>query len=91
MEEHVAGASIGPTGLCIIGKQFKTLKTQDRWFYENREFWNNDAKFEQVKKLDLATIMCLAFGDTDKVPDMPFIADGFDSMAKRVKWSAAAV
>ena len=49
----------------------------DRWFYENREFWNNDAKFEQVKKLDLATIMCLAFGDTDKVPDMPFIADGF--------------
>ena len=49
----------------------------DRWFYENREFWNNDAKFEQVKKLDLATIMCLAFGDTDTVPDMPFIADGF--------------
>jgi hypothetical protein len=51
--------------------------TQDRWFYENREFWNNDAKFEQVKQLDLATIMCLAFGDTDKVPDMPFVADGF--------------
>ena len=30
MEKHLDGAAIGPTGACIIGKQFKTLKTQGR-------------------------------------------------------------
>jgi peroxidase len=30
MEQHVSGGSLGPTGICILGKQFKTLKTQGK-------------------------------------------------------------
>ena len=75
MEEHLEGASTGPTGACVQLKQFKQTKTQDRWFYENHDFWNTRAKFDQVKKFDVATVMCYVLENMENVPDMPFLPE----------------
>jgi len=85
MEEHLEGASTGPTGACVQLKQFKQTKTQDRWFYENHDFWNTRAKFDQVKKFDVATVMCYVLENMETVPDMPFLAEGSRILGKTRK------
>jgi len=85
MEQHLEGASTGPTGSCVQLKQFKHSKTQDRWFYENHDFWNNDAKFDQIKKFDVATVMCYVLENMETVPDMPFLAEGSKILGKSRK------
>ncbi|CBY23580.1 unnamed protein product [Oikopleura dioica] len=85
MEEHLEGASTGPTASCVQLKQFKQSKTQDRWFYENHDFWNNDSKFDQIKKFDVATLMCYVLEDMNTVPDLPFLAEGSKILGKTRK------
>jgi hypothetical protein len=36
-ERRAAGSILGPTGQCILAKQFKRLRDGDRFFFERRD------------------------------------------------------
>jgi len=75
MEKYLPGADMGPTAACMQMKQFQLLKDAEYWFYKNPGFWDHENKYDFVKALDLAAVMCLTLEDTETVPDMPFLTE----------------
>lgn len=75
MEKEMDDAELGPTTSCIIARQFIHWKKSDKWHYENDNFFMSQAKFNTLKDLNLAKIICLTMDKMETVPDMPFIAD----------------
>lgn len=60
LEDHVQGASMGPTFSCLMGKQFQALREGDRFWFENT---NGPQSFTpeqllELKKVSLAKIIC---------------------------------
>merc|ERR1712050_443709 len=51
-------------------------KETDKWFYENDNFFENNAQLKASQDLSLAKIICLTMEGMEKVPEMPFIAEG---------------
>lgn len=59
-ETHIPSSFLGPTFTCLIGEQFKRLKTGDRFWYESldedKRFTN--AQLSEIKMISLAKIIC---------------------------------
>ena len=71
MEQHMAGAQVGPTAGCVISDQFIALKTGDRFWLENAGVFN-DAQLNEVKSTGLAKVMCEVLEGMKKASQNPF-------------------
>merc|ERR1711937_232952 len=92
-EEHMPGAVVGPTFGCIFAEQFKRLKSANKYFFTNSEVYSND-QLKEVKKLDLAAILCAVAHDMKSVPRDPFfLGDHIEcdklKMPDFSKWTSA--
>ncbi|XP_067657153.1 peroxidasin homolog [Haliotis asinina] len=59
-EAPVAGAAVGNTYICLIGKQFKKLRDGDRFWFESTDSVTGftPAQITQLKRASLARIIC---------------------------------
>ena len=55
--------------------KFIHWKQNDKWFYENENFFQDQAKLDTLKTMDLAKIIAMTMDQMETVPDMPFIGD----------------
>ena len=69
MENHLEGASVGPTFGCIIARQFSNLRKGDRFWYETskKNLAFTAAQLTEIKKMRLAKILCDV---SDNIPYM---------------------
>ena len=70
-EEHLEGGVVGPTFGCLLAEQWKRLKLNNKYFHTNKDVYNQE-QLDEVKKLDLATVLCAVGQDTVSVPKNPF-------------------
>ncbi|KAG1649408.1 Thyroid peroxidase [Nymphon striatum] len=59
-EELIPGTMVGPTFGCLIGLQFRDLRSGDRFWYENPG-WPSSftaAQLREIKKMTMAKIFC---------------------------------
>jgi len=92
-EEHLPGAVVGPTFGCIFAEQFKRLKSANKYFFTNDNVYSND-QLKEVKKLDLAAVLCAVAHDMETVPRDPFyLGDHVDCSKVKMPdfsvWTAA--
>ncbi|XP_064612465.1 chorion peroxidase-like [Liolophura sinensis] len=78
-EIPLEGRAVGPTGACLIGRQFWVLKNSDRFYYENDD---PATKFEmnqldEIRKTSLARIIC----DNTNLTSVP--ADVFETASSK--------
>jgi peroxidase len=59
-ERSVPGGMVGPTFACIIGQTFADIRIGDRMWYEAQNEMSSftQKQLEQIKKANLARIMC---------------------------------
>lgn len=59
-EVSLKGGIIGPTFACIVGNQFRKLRTCDRFWYENDNVFTRFTKdqLNEIRKTTLARIVC---------------------------------
>ncbi|KAM3726272.1 Peroxidasin [Dirofilaria immitis] len=57
LERRLAGALVGPTIGCILGDQFRRLRTGDRFWYENEGVFT-PLQLQQIRKTTLAAVLC---------------------------------
>ncbi|CAG9541076.1 unnamed protein product [Cercopithifilaria johnstoni] len=57
LERRLAGALVGPTIGCILGDQFRRLRTGDRFWYENEGVFT-PLQLQQIRKATLAAVLC---------------------------------
>uniref|UniRef100_A0A8R1IA96 Peroxidase n=1 Tax=Caenorhabditis japonica TaxID=281687 RepID=A0A8R1IA96_CAEJA len=71
LEENMAGAQLGPTGVFLIAEQFKALKTGDRFFYEssvaNTDNFNLDEMNEIRQNVTLAKLICTNMDSINRI------------------------
>lgn len=72
MEQHMAGAQVGPTAGCIIADQFIALKKGDRFWHENAGVYSNE-QLAEVKEIGLAKVMCSTLEGMKKASERPFL------------------
>ncbi|VDM42177.1 unnamed protein product [Toxocara canis] len=65
-ERRLAGALVGPTIACILGDQFRRLRTGDRFWYENEGVFTK-LQLQQIRKTSLAAVLCNSGDDIDRV------------------------
>lgn len=78
-ERRLAGALVGPTIGCILGDQFKRLRTGDRFWYENKGVFT-PLQLQQIKKASLAAILCNSGDEINRVQKDVFEYKGDRSM-----------
>ncbi|XP_040075497.2 chorion peroxidase-like [Ixodes scapularis] len=63
-------ALVGPTFACIIGRQFRSLKYGDRYFYTHDKGPNvnplSDAQISEIAKFSIAKLFCANADDPDR-------------------------
>lgn len=58
-EKTVPSGKVGPTFACLLGKQFKTLKEGDRFWYESNGSGKfTEAQLAEIKQTTIARILC---------------------------------
>ncbi|KHN78690.1 Peroxidasin -like protein [Toxocara canis] len=70
-ERRLAGALVGPTIACILGDQFRRLRTGDRFWYENEGVFTK-LQLQQIRKTSLAAVLCNSGDDIDRVQEDVF-------------------
>ncbi|XP_033642488.1 lactoperoxidase-like [Asterias rubens] len=80
-EPPMPGALIGPTLACLIGKQFRSLKYGDRFWYENKSGQQalTDAQQDEIRKSNLARVLCDNIDDLPEIQPFPFLQADEDS------------
>ncbi|XP_067400986.1 thyroid peroxidase [Emydura macquarii macquarii] len=68
-ENFLPGARTGPLFACIIGKQMKSLRDGDRFWWENRHVFT-EAQRQELKKHSLSRIIC----DNTGISEVPLDA-----------------
>ncbi|CAL1275407.1 unnamed protein product [Larinioides sclopetarius] len=73
-EQHVEGALVGPTYICLIGKQFSHSRKGDRFWYENLNHAGAFTKdqLKEIYKISHARIICDNSDNILKIPKNPF-------------------
>ncbi|MFH4978018.1 hypothetical protein AB6A40_004727 [Gnathostoma spinigerum] len=79
-ERRLAGALVGPTFSCILGDQFRRLRSGDRFWYENPGVFTT-LQLQQIKKTTLAAVLCNNGDDIDRVQSDVFLYKGNRSMS----------
>ena len=72
-EDHVAGASVGPTAMAIITNQFTRLRDGDRFWYQNGQFPKK--QLETIESTRLSDILMRTTGVTGLQSNIFFAAD----------------
>ncbi|CAL1261632.1 unnamed protein product [Larinioides sclopetarius] len=74
-ERHLKGSLLGPTYICLIGKQFSNLRKGDRFWYENLKHPGALTKdqLKEIYRISHARIICDNSDDIQKVPKNPFV------------------
>jgi hypothetical protein len=72
-EDHVAGASVGPTFQAIIAMQFQALRAGDRFFWMNQAFDHTTASL--IARTKLADIIRRNTDTTSLQPNVFIVAD----------------
>ncbi|GBN32264.1 Peroxidasin [Araneus ventricosus] len=80
-ERHVEGALLGPTYICLLGKQFSNLRKGDRFWYENLNHPGAFTKdqLKEIYKVSQARIICDNSDDIQKVPKNPFFTTSYEN------------
>ncbi|GIY69340.1 peroxidasin homolog [Caerostris darwini] len=63
-EKHVEGALLGPTYICLLGKQFSALRKGDRFWFENQ---NQPGSFNRGFQMLISSSNCILYAQ--KYPD----------------------
>ena len=63
-------------------QKFIHWKENDKWFFENENFFQDQAKLDTLKTWDLAKIICMTMENMNTVPTMPFIGDNVEFQGK---------
>ncbi|XP_054708998.1 uncharacterized protein LOC129218700 isoform X2 [Uloborus diversus] len=73
-ENHVGGSHLGPTYLCIIGRQFKKTRKGDRFWFENRNQAGSftEDQLKEIYKSSTARIICDNADNIQSVQKYPF-------------------
>ncbi|KAF8785936.1 Peroxidasin like protein [Argiope bruennichi] len=73
-EKHLEGALLGPTYICLLGKQFSNLRKGDRFWFENLNHPGAFTKdqLKEIYKISHARIICDNSDDIHKVTMNPF-------------------
>ncbi|VDM15323.1 unnamed protein product, partial [Wuchereria bancrofti] len=66
LERRLAGALVGPTIGCILGDQFRRLRTGDRFWYENEGVFT-PLQLQQIRKTTLAAVLCNSGDHIDRI------------------------
>uniref|UniRef100_A0AC35TJD0 ShKT domain-containing protein n=1 Tax=Rhabditophanes sp. KR3021 TaxID=114890 RepID=A0AC35TJD0_9BILA len=74
IEETLAGSMVGPTFTCIITEQFKRLRDGDRFYFENSETFTPQ-QTAAIKKMSLASLLCLTGENYQRIPKNAFKTD----------------
>ncbi|GIZ04218.1 peroxidasin homolog [Caerostris extrusa] len=73
-EKHVEGALLGPTYICLLGKQFSALRKGDRFWFENQNqpgSFNRD-QLKEIYKTSISRILCDNSDGIQTVQKFPF-------------------
>ncbi|KAL7671406.1 hypothetical protein ACOME3_006304 [Neoechinorhynchus agilis] len=76
LEDSVGDGRIGPLFQCLLKKQFESIRNGDRFWYENDGVFSED-QLKQVKKSNLARIICANSDSIDRIPANVFIRSRF--------------
>uniref|UniRef100_A0A915Q5C4 Ig-like domain-containing protein n=1 Tax=Setaria digitata TaxID=48799 RepID=A0A915Q5C4_9BILA len=79
LERRLAGALVGPTIGCILGDQFRRLRSGDRFWYENEGIFTA-LQLQQIRKATLAAVLCNSGDYIDRVQRDVFEYKGDRSM-----------
>ncbi|KFM59457.1 Peroxidase, partial [Stegodyphus mimosarum] len=73
-ENHVEGSLLGPTYLCIIGRQFKKTRKGDRFWFEAQNELTSFTKgqLKEIYKSNMARIICDNSDSIDMIQKHPF-------------------
>uniref|UniRef100_A0A2K6W3J0 Ig-like domain-containing protein n=1 Tax=Onchocerca volvulus TaxID=6282 RepID=A0A2K6W3J0_ONCVO len=72
LERRLAGALVGPTIGCILGDQFRRLRTGDRFWYENEGIFTS-LQLQQIRKATLAAVLCNNGDYIDRVQEGKYL------------------
>ncbi|XP_042222225.1 thyroid peroxidase-like [Homarus americanus] len=68
-ENHLPGATVGPTFACIITLQFKITKTSDRFWYESLGSGFTYSQLQSIRTITLSSVVCKNMDEKNpKVP-----------------------
>ncbi|XP_054718455.1 peroxidase-like [Uloborus diversus] len=73
-EHHAKGSLLGPTYLCIIGRQFRKTRKGDRFWFENRNQLGSftEDQLKEIYKSSAARIICDNSDNIRSVQKYPF-------------------
>ncbi|XP_072396385.1 peroxidase-like [Diabrotica undecimpunctata] len=72
-ETNVKGTLAGPTALCVIYRQFKAIRQADRFWYENKSAGFTPAQLRQIRKSNVARILCDNTKDILRIQPKAFV------------------
>ena len=75
MEEHIEGAQVGPTVVCLMVDQFIALRKGDRFYYENVGVFTH-AQLKEVRTAGLAKIICNVMEGMKETTKNPLVRKG---------------
>ncbi|CAG9827645.1 unnamed protein product [Diabrotica balteata] len=79
-ETNVKGTLAGPTALCVIYRQFKAIRQADRFWYENKSAGFTPAQLRQIRKANVARILCDNTKDILRIQPKAFVEPSIGSI-----------
>ena len=70
-ESNDRKALLGRTFGCIMSRTFQALRDGDRFYYENKDIFSVEQQNE-IRKMNMARVMCLTLRDADEMHDNLF-------------------